>query len=124
MSETSKKQLQLYIGSQIVAARERSQPKVSQEALAEMTGTSRQNLGLIERGESWPSNDLMLSLSRALNLPPAYFFPNYILGGETNEQSRIIDQIANDALQLGPRKLKAAALVMRTLREDPGDLDA
>ena len=88
-----------------------------------MTGASRQNLELIERDESWLSNDLMLSLSKALNLLLTYFFPNYILGRETNGQSRIIDQVANNALQFSPRKLKVTSMVMRTLRKDPEDLD-
>lgn len=123
MTKTLSDQLKEYIGLQIVAAREKHDPKISQEVLAEMAGTSRQNLGLIERGESWPSNDLAIALSAALGVPPAYFFPNFLLGEETDKGAELIDQISKDVIQMRPRELKVAALIIRTLLEKGEALD-
>jgi len=117
MTNTLSQQLKAYIGSQIVSAREQQNPRISQETLAEMAGTSRQNLGLIERGESWPSNDLTIALSAALGVPPSYFFPNFLLGEEPHKDMELVDQISKDVMQLKPRELRVAALIVRTLLE-------
>ena len=112
---------QEYIGNKVVAARKKS--GLSQQALGDKVGLTRQTIGSLEAGESSTTQRHMIDIASALGVPLAYFYPSSSLEKENDTMADLVDQVTKDIMQLGPRKLKVAALVMRTLREDPGDLD-
>lgn len=52
----------------------RKNAKLSRETVAERAGITSNYLGEIERGEKWPSLDVLESLSKALNVQVASLF--------------------------------------------------
>ncbi len=52
----------------------RSLAKLTQEKLAELCDCSNQTISGIETGYSFPSYKVLFNLSKALNVPIAYFF--------------------------------------------------
>ena len=120
MTDKANKNLKLYLGARVAEYRERVRPKLSQDKLAKMVGSSRQHLGAIERGETFPSLDLMVLLSLALKVPMKAFFPNFNLNKKPTETTILIDDMVNDVVQLAPREQRVASLILRTLRENLG----
>ena len=119
MSHDPKTAVQAYFGEQLSSARSLQTPKkITQDELADVVDGTRQNLGLIEQGKSWPSHDLMVALAVELDVPPAFFYPSYKIGHPPTESDILIDQMTKDAMLLDARDLKLAALVVRTLREN------
>jgi XRE family transcriptional regulator, regulator of sulfur utilization len=63
---------QLLFGKRIRAIRKAG--RLSRETLAERTEITSNYLGEIERGEKWPSLQILTALARALEVSPARFF--------------------------------------------------
>ena len=63
---------QVLFGRKIRAVRKAA--KLSREKLAERAGINPNYLGEIERGEKWPSLEVIGSVARALNVSVAAFF--------------------------------------------------
>jgi len=63
---------QILFGRKIRAIRKTA--KLSREKLAERAGINSNYLGEIERGEKWPSLEILSSMAKVLNVPVADFF--------------------------------------------------
>jgi len=63
---------QVFFGKRIRAIRKAA--NLSREKLAERTDITSNYLGEIERGEKWPSLQILSALAKALDVSPARFF--------------------------------------------------
>ena len=63
---------QVLFGQKLRALRKAAD--LSREKLAEQTGITSNYLGEIERGEKWPSLQVLSSLAKAMDMSPARFF--------------------------------------------------
>lgn len=83
----------------------------SRESVAEIASITPNYLGEIERGEKWPSLEVIVALASALNVSPATFFeleseevdPRFLLG----RLDEILKNRRVDQLQQALRILKA-----------------
>ena len=116
MSEKVNRAIQRYIAKRLVSARKKA--GLSQEALGEIVGLTRQRIGALESGESATSQKSMIAISLALNVPLAYFYPTYPSDSKPGEKSEMLDDMAKDAMQLERRELKIASLIVKTLRDN------
>ena len=100
---------QALFGSRIRSIREAAD--LSRETSAERAGISANYLGEIERGEKWPTLDMIERIAMALQvLPPSFFeyedqeVDNGILMGKIQ---RLLSSRNTDQLQQAVRVLKA-----------------
>jgi transcriptional regulator with XRE-family HTH domain len=100
---------QALFGSRIRAIREAT--NLSREIVAERAGISANYLGEIERGEKWPTLDMIERIAMALQvLPPSFFeyedqeVDNGIL---MSKIQRLLSNRSTDQLQQAVRVLKA-----------------
>jgi transcriptional regulator with XRE-family HTH domain len=100
---------QLLFGKKVRALREAA--NISREAAAEKAGITASYLGEVERGEKWPSLEIIRAIATALNTP----LPTFL---EFEEQeidpailsarlARILDNRTTEQQQLALRVLKA-----------------
>ena len=100
---------QLLFGKKVRALREAA--NISREAAAEKAGITASYLGEVERGEKWPSLEIIRAIATALNTP----LPTFL---EFEEQeidpailreklNRVLDNRTTDQQQQALRVLKA-----------------
>jgi transcriptional regulator with XRE-family HTH domain len=65
-------QAQVLFGRKVRAVREASH--MSREIAAEKSGITANYLGEVERGEKWPSLEIIFAIATALNVLPPVFF--------------------------------------------------
>jgi len=100
---------QLLFGKKVRAVREAA--NISREAAAEKAGITASYLGEVERGEKWPSLEIIRAIATALNTPLPTFLEfeaqeidTAILKGKL---SRILDNRTTEQQQQALRVLKA-----------------
>lgn len=119
MSNQSFEALKEYIGERVSQYRNSKKPKLSQAQLAKIVGSSRQHIGAIERGETIPSIDLLALISLALKVPLKAFFPSHLTTEKPSTSTELVDRMVNDVVQLNHKDRRVAALILRTLCENP-----
>ena len=62
----------ILFGRKIRAVRDAA--KISREIAAERSGITANYLGEVERGEKWPSLEIICAIAKALSVSPANFF--------------------------------------------------
>jgi len=65
-------QVQVLFGRKVRAVREAAH--MSRELAAEKSGITPNYLGEVERGEKWPSLEIICAIASALNISPPIFF--------------------------------------------------
>ena len=86
---------------------------LSRETLAEHTGITSNYLGEIERGEKWPSLNVLSALAKALGVSPASFFEFDPHSADPRVLRKQLDQFLarRDAKQLQQIQRMLAAFV-------------
>ena len=105
---------------QVVAALGRLQQRrrelaLSQAAVAEAIGVNASYIGLLERGQRYPSLDVLLALCSALDLAPAALFEEHQKGSPRT--SREVQQLVAVMKSWGPKKRKAIVKVAKALAD-------
>lgn len=100
---------QALFGSRIRSIREAAD--VSREVVAERAGISANYLGEIERGEKWPTLDMIERIAAALQVSPPAFFEYEAEEVDNNvllsKLQRLLSDRSTDQLQRAFRVLKA-----------------
>ncbi|MBS1852796.1 MAG: helix-turn-helix transcriptional regulator [Acidobacteria bacterium] len=99
---------QALFGSRIRSLREAAD--VSRERAAENADINANYLGEIERGEKWPSIDVIQRLARALKVSPSAFFD---FEGEENDAIALRSKLHE---LLASREIEQLQQAMRVLR--------
>jgi transcriptional regulator with XRE-family HTH domain len=100
---------QVLFGSRIRSIREAA--NLSRETAAERAGTSANYLGEVERGEKFPTLEMIERIAIALEVPPSAFFEYE--AEEIDDQilmsklQRLISRLNTDQMQEALRVLKA-----------------
>lgn len=100
---------QALFGSRIRSIREAAD--LSREVVAERAGISANYLGEIERGEKWPTLDMIERIAAALQVSPPAFFEYEAEEVDNNvllsKLQRLLSDRSTDQLQRAFRVLKA-----------------
>jgi transcriptional regulator with XRE-family HTH domain len=100
---------QALFGSRIRSIREAAD--LSREVVAEKAGISANYLGEIERGEKWPTLDMIERIAAALQVSPPTFFEYEAEEVDNNvllsKLQRLLSDRSTDQLQRAFRILKA-----------------
>jgi len=100
---------QLLFGKKVRAVREAA--NISRELAAEKAGITVSYLGEIERGEKWPSIEILRSIATALNAPLSTFLEFEAQEIDTailrEKLNRVLDNRTTEQQQQALRVLKA-----------------
>jgi transcriptional regulator with XRE-family HTH domain len=101
---------QALFGSRIRSLREAAD--ISRERAAENADINANYLGEIERGEKWPSIEVIQRLAGALNVSPAAFFE---FEGEEKDASALRSKLQELLARRNIEQLQQAMRVLRAL---------
>jgi transcriptional regulator with XRE-family HTH domain len=97
-------------GRKVRAVREAH--RYSREAAAERAGISATYLGEIERGEKWPSLDVILALATSLDSLPSSFFE---FSAEETDQRVLQAELAGLLASRDPEQLQMALRLLKAV---------
>ena len=101
---------QTLFGSRVRSLREAG--GISRERAAEVAAINSNYLGEIERGEKWPSLEVLQRLAAAFNVSPATFFE---LDGEERDPSALRTKITKLLSNKNTEQLQQAMRVLNAL---------